>query len=254
MVTTRRQEALQMMNTPPSGWEQTEGEPSPSTPVDAALPSRLPLKSALKTRLLPGDGRHGEECTPVDAGLKKTVRIHSSNNMVHEFQASLTTDDAHAYSDDEGGATPESGRRRRPPPRRRPATPRYDKFMSGGLAGMRSSGGGSNGGSTGGGAADGGALLGLLFTLSWMLASSALIFVNKTLMVDHGFRFPFALTSMGQMSSMLLGERRWRRCRAAVAAGGGAAEAASCVGRCMRHGKVQPQRGRLGAQMGRAAS
>lgn len=243
-----------MMNTPPSGWEQTEGEPSPSTPVDAALPSRLPLKSALKTRLLPGDGRHGEECTPVDAGLKKTVRIHSSNNMVHEFQASLTTDDAHAYSDDEGGATPESGRRRRPPPRRRPATPRYDKFMSGVLAGMRSSGGGSNGGSTGGGAADGGALLGLLFTLSWMLASSALIFVNKTLMVDHGFRFPFALTSMGQMSSMLLGERRWRRCRAAVAAGGGAAEAASCVGRCMRHGKVQPQRGRLGAQMGRAAS
>lgn len=62
--------------------------------------------------------------------------------------------------------------------------------------------------------------LGVLFTLCWMTASAALIFINKQLMVDEGFRFPFALTSLGQLSSAVLG--------AAGQAGGGArAEPAS---------------------------
>lgn len=47
--------------------------------------------------------------------------------------------------------------------------------------------------------------LGVLFTLCWMAASAALIFINKQLMVNHGFRFPFALTSLGQLSSAVLG-------------------------------------------------
>jgi hypothetical protein len=203
----------------------------------------LPLKSALKqTRLGPGGGRAGDasdEGTPGGAAVKKHVRIHSSSNMVHIFQSSLNTDEwpsgaaspAGASSDSEGD-TPESSPRRRGGSRSssgrqrstgRPDLPRYSQFMAGVFGDMRSSrssGGGANSASNGhsaaaadrggssrgsGGRPRGGAVLGLLFTLSWMLASSALIFVNKLIMVDHGFRFPFALTSLGQLSSMLLG-------------------------------------------------
>ena len=204
----------------------------------------VPLKSALKqTRLGPGGGRAGDasdDGTPGAAGVKKHVRIHSSSNMVHIFQSSLNTDEwpggaespAGASSDREGD-TPESSPRRRGGSRSssgrqrsagRPDLPRYSQFMAGVFGYMRSSrssGGSANGASNGhsaasadragssrgsGGRPRGGAVLGLLFTLSWMFASSALIFVNKLIMVDHGFRFPFALTSLGQLSSMLLGE------------------------------------------------
>ena len=37
-----------------------------------------------------------------------------------------------------------------------------------------------------------------------ILSSSALIFINARFMVDHGFRYPFALTGVGQISSAAL--------------------------------------------------
>lgn len=47
-------------------------------------------------------------------------------------------------------------------------------------------------------------------TLLWMLCSSLLIFANKAIMVDRGFRYPFALTALGQAVSTVLGERQQR--------------------------------------------
>lgn len=43
-------------------------------------------------------------------------------------------------------------------------------------------------------------------TLAWMAVSSLLIFVNKAIMVDWGWRFPFALTALGQFMSAIAGE------------------------------------------------
>jgi hypothetical protein len=217
MVTTRLQEAQQQMDTPPAGRLQRRGEePSPSTPADAALPiARPPLKSALKTQggrtRRQSNGWSDDTATPADAGVKKTVRIHSSNNMVHEFQTSHTTEEQLCGSDDDGAETPNS-RPRRYGQMRGTALPHYSQFMSTVRHDMTASRDRRRSGGVGGRgrrrqAPESTAMwLGLLFTLSWMLASSALIFLNKTLMVDLGFRFPFALTSMGQVSSMLLGE------------------------------------------------
>ncbi|KAI3438776.1 hypothetical protein D9Q98_001193 [Chlorella vulgaris] len=225
MVTTRLQEAQQQMDTPPAGRLQRRGEePSPSTPADAALPiARPPLKSALKTQggrtRRQSNGWSDDTATPADAGVKKTVRIHSSNNMVHEFQTSHTTEEQLCGSDDDGAETPNS-RPRRYGQMRGTALPHYSQFMSTVRHDMTASRDRRRSGGVGGRgrrrrAPESTALwLGLLFTLSWMLASSALIFLNKTLMVDLGFRFPFALTSMGQVSSMLLA---WLASRAGVA-------------------------------------
>ena len=47
--------------------------------------------------------------------------------------------------------------------------------------------------------------LGVLFTLAWMCASAAAIFANKVLMVDRGFAYPFAISSLGQLSSLVFG-------------------------------------------------
>ena len=43
-------------------------------------------------------------------------------------------------------------------------------------------------------------------TQGMLLAPQALIFVNKTIMVNRGFRYPFALTALGSAASTLLGE------------------------------------------------
>jgi hypothetical protein len=194
MVTTRRQEALQQLGTPPAArLQQANDEQSPATPADAPAPApRLPLKSALKTRRR-GRGSDGQGDTTPVVTVKKTVRIDSTGNLVHEFQASLTTDGAAYGSDDDGDATPDSGARRRG---RRSAPHAAGGLLWGGGTSRRSAWP----------RPEGTAVLGLLFTLSWMLASSALIFVNKTLMVDHGFRYPFALTALGQLSSITLGK------------------------------------------------
>lgn len=240
MVTTRRQE--QLMSTPPSQQQkqqqqQQQQEASPATPAGAgaggAAPSAqgpggtaLRLKSALKPARLAAvqDDEGGEDGTLVGAGIKKRVRIHSANNMVHEFQTSMSTDDVGlpagptaGLRDSEGASdeerTPDSSgpRRRRPPTPAHPHLRRGSRFLasvfhssSGGSSADSSSRGASSRGSTH--SARGRDALGMLFTLSWMLASSALIFANKQLMVDHGFRFPFALTSLGQAASTLLGE------------------------------------------------
>lgn len=227
MVLTRRQE--QLLHTPPppaANGGQLGGEPSPATPAGAvaAAPQAngraLPLKSALKTgRKLRPSGAGEEESTPVGAGIKKRVRIHSSSNLVHEFTTSHSTDEAawalmeydeeeeehESGSDSERGSadgTPDSGGSRRGRTRRR-TTPESPSFLSLLLfgEGARGRGGARRGGRRRAGS---GAWLGLLYTLAWMAASSALIFANKVLMVDHGFRFPFALTAMGQAASVLL--------------------------------------------------
>jgi hypothetical protein len=169
-----------------------ELEGSPGTPADAALPPvRLPLKSALKTR--PNLGLH--DGIDAETEARKTVRIHSSANVVHEFQPSLTTEDGLAFnSDADDCGTPDSGPRRQSPLR-------HSRFFG---LGANSAAGSYR--SRAPEPADAAAWLGLLFTLSWMVASSALIFANKTLMVDHGFHFPFALTAVGQLACMALGE------------------------------------------------
>jgi drug/metabolite transporter (DMT)-like permease len=228
MVLTRRQE--QLLHTPPppaAGGRQADGEASPATPAGAVAATAqangraLPLKSALKTgRKLRPSGPGEEESTPVDAGIKKRVRIHSSSNLVHEFTTSHSTDEARwalmgyeeeeeeeheSGSDGERGSadgTPDSGGVRRGRMRRRTA-PAAPSFLSLLLFGDEARG---RGGTRRGGRrrASSGAWLGVLYTLAWMAASSALIFVNKVIMVDHGFRFPFALTAMGQGASVLL--------------------------------------------------
>ena len=207
MVTTRRQE--QLLHTPPAAGRGSFADASPATPADGSGPpptARLPLKSALKQKRLAADGWE-EDGTPVDAGIKKRVRIHSSNNMVRIFSTShsaLSPQDSPqghgvhslplSHSDDDG--TPQSGRprRRRPPPRKSPLAVRLLARAFGWRSSRRSSSSSES------------LVLGVLFTLSWMAASSALIFANKRLMVDAGFRFPFALTAMGQATSTLLGE------------------------------------------------
>lgn len=244
------------MHTPPSQQQRqdtAQQEESPATPFGAgagAAPSArgqggtaLRLKSALKpARLAAVQDEDGDEGTPTDAGIKKRVRIHSANNMIHEFQPSMSIDDAASLpgplaglrfsegaSDDEHTPDSSGPRRRRPPTPARPSLQRYRGFLAGVLNASSSSSScadsGSRGGSRGLGSRGsarstwGRDLLGMLFTLGWMLASSALIFANKQLMVDHGFRFPFALTAMGQASSTLPGEalgngRCQRPCRA----------------------------------------
>ncbi|KAL4426658.1 hypothetical protein ABPG77_004714 [Micractinium sp. CCAP 211/92] len=238
MVTTRRQE--QLMHTPPSQQQRqdtAQQEESPATPFGAgagAAPSArgqggtaLRLKSALKpARLAAVQDEAGDEGTPTDAGIKKRVRIHSANNMIHEFQPSMSIDDAASLpgplaglrfsegaSDDEHTPDSSGPRRRRPPTPARPSLQRYRGFLAGVLNVSSSSSSSADSGSRGGNRGRGSRgsarstwgrdLLGMLFTLGWMLASSALIFANKQLMVDHGFRFPFALTAMGQASSTL---------------------------------------------------
>lgn len=44
-------------------------------------------------------------------------------------------------------------------------------------------------------------------TAAWMVVSSLLIFVNKAIMVDWGWSFPFALTAIGQFVSAAVGEQ-----------------------------------------------
>lgn len=227
------------MHTPPPKQQRpqqqdAQQEASPATPAGAgaggaAPPARGPggtalrLKSALKPARLAAvqDDEGGEEATPAGAGVKKRVRIHSANNMVHEFQTSMSTDGvtplpglaaghlhSEGASDDE--RTPDSGgpRQRRPSTPARPSLQRYSGFLANVFNGSStgSSAYSSKGPSIRGSphSARGRDLLGMLFTFSWMLASSALIFANKQLMVDHGFRFPFALTCLGQASSTLL--------------------------------------------------
>lgn len=233
MVLTRLQE--QLLQTPPGAGPA--GGVSPATPADGgATPvgngrQPLPLKSALKTRLRrhgSDGGGEGGEATPLGAGVKKTVRIHSSSNLIHEFQASGTTDDYLLSSDGEdgqahggsSGGTPDSSssRGRRPRARRPPPASLQDLFLgslfgsgSGGSrrsARQRASAHRSAG--AGGGSSN---ALGVAFTLAWMAASSALIFMNKVLMVDRGFRYPAALTCIGQATSMLLGAPRGLECR-----------------------------------------
>ena len=291
MVQTRRQE--QLLHTPPPGG-QPGGEASPATPAGAAAAAAqgngraLPLKSALKTgrKLRPsGPGEVEEEATPLGAGIKKRVRIHSSSNLVHEFTTSHSTEQAWMWEEEEeeeeeedserertsdgersGEGMPDSSGVRRGRTRRRTpsAAPSFWSLLLFG-DGRRGRGGARGGGRRRGGS---GAWLGMLFTLCWMAASSALIFANKVLMVsaggcaacaemlrltatcrtwgwkggcrrllpwaaalprcrwtcplppsqvDHGFRFPFALTAMGQGFSVLLGAW-WRpggcHCRA----------------------------------------
>ena len=231
------------MHTPPPKQQRpqqqdAQQEASPATPAGAgaggaAPPARGPggtalrLKSALKPARLAAvqDDEGGEEATPAGAGVKKRVRIHSANNMVHEFQTSMSTDGvtplpglaaghlhSEGASDDE--RTPDSGgpRQRRPSTPARPSLQRYSGFLANVFNGSStgSSAYSSKGPSIRGSphSARGRDLLGMLFTFSWMLASSALIFANKQLMVDHGVRFPLALTCLGQASSTLLGEGR----------------------------------------------
>ncbi len=205
---TRRQE--QMLHTPPppaAGGGQLDGEPSPATPAEAVAPAAqangraLPLKSALKTgRKLRPSGPGEEESTPVGAGIKKRVRIHSSSNLVHEFTTSHSTDEAgwaavHYEEDEEeeehesgsdsergsaDGASDSSGvRRGRTRRRTASASPSFLSLLLFG-EGARSRGGARRGSRR---RASSGAWLGLLYTLAWMAASSALIFVNKVLMV-----------------------------------------------------------------------
>ncbi|KAL4425525.1 hypothetical protein ABPG75_009541 [Micractinium tetrahymenae] len=232
MVTTRRQE--QLLHTPPSQQQGQQGqgqrEASPATPAGAGAPppsalcpggAAVRLKSALKPARLAAvqDDAAGEEAMPVGAGIKKRVRIHSANNLVHEFQTSLSTDDlppaasllagprcSEAASDDERTPDSAGARRRRTPTPARPKLHSYSHFIASVFSSTSSSSRSGSGGSSRSKArsSQGRDLLGMLFTLSWMLASSALIFANKQLMVDHGFRFPFALTSLGQAASTLL--------------------------------------------------
>lgn len=225
MVLTRRQEAL--LNTPRAAAQQQEQQqtpavngdshPSPATPQDAVAnrTGRAPLKSALKPQLGPGGLRQSEaggngEATPAGATIKKRVRIHSQDNVVHEFHASLNTEelpDTPAGSDTEGEGgtqlTSRAARRRSAGQRHAGSLPRYRQFILGATQDMR----GSNTNSSS-------SKLGILFTLGWMVASSALIFANKVLMVDYEFRYPCALTALGQLVSMLLA---WLACQVGLA-------------------------------------
>jgi hypothetical protein len=48
-------------------------------------------------------------------------------------------------------------------------------------------------------------MIGVFSLLAWMASSTILIFVNKTLMVDRGFKYPCALTAIDQIGCMILG-------------------------------------------------
>jgi hypothetical protein len=47
-------------------------------------------------------------------------------------------------------------------------------------------------------------MIGVFSLLAWMASSTILIFVNKTLMVDRGFKYPCALTAIDQIGCMIL--------------------------------------------------
>lgn len=57
-----------------------------------------------------------------------------------------------------------------------------------------------------------GSVASLLALALYMASSSALIILNKQLMVDDGFRFPLFLTAAGQVASVVLGEIRYLCC------------------------------------------
>ena len=188
------------MHTPPPGGvarllDEAGGEASPATPAAAGLgghgngrAAALPLKSALKTARRRGGGGDSDG-TPEGAGIKKTVRIHSSNNMVHEFQTSHSVDDSWLEGDsealagrapsddsDDGNGTPSSAspRARRPRARRGQPAPHPLSLL---LFGSGPRGGSGRRAAPRRSVGDGSSrMLGVVFTLLWMVASSTLIF------------------------------------------------------------------------------
>lgn len=154
-----------------------------------------PLKSALKLPRFPGP----EDETPAEAAAPtgKRVRIRSINNVVHVFSTGSreATPDADAEPSttsrvlqfgsfapggdprEDGGGSPLEDLTRSH--RARVARQRRRRGKSPAAA--------------------------LAATLAWMMASSALIFLNKDIMVDRGWGFPFALTAIGQFSSAAAG-------------------------------------------------
>ncbi|GAB4816710.1 hypothetical protein N2152v2_003756 [Parachlorella kessleri] len=247
--------------------------------------SAAQLKSALKAPRpvveIAGAGKEDRgpatEVTPAGQGIKKKVRIHSSNNIVHVFgKSSITNDPSGAAGtasagDSSSEATPQS--RWKLPASGGPAGPvvlgtpallKYQAFIRSFMGPAGDSGSELDGpahqaqaaGEEGGGATlqglqqapeaanghsssqvqqqgqqqqlpqglvrEGGKggswgpaersrsvmllpWVAVVAILGWMFASSALIFLNKVIMVDSGFRFPFALTALGSATSTLLG-------------------------------------------------
>lgn len=150
-----------------------------------------PIKSALKpARPAPGD----DAGTPRPAHTaSKRVRIRSAENTIHCFQGtSETFSPGGAPSDDDECES----------------VLRVLNFTED--EPLRSVGGARATSSLQKSAAAAGEALAsgeaLAATLAWMAVSSLLIFVNKAIMVDWGWRFPFALTALGQFMSAVAGE------------------------------------------------
>jgi hypothetical protein len=173
MVSTRRQELEATQCTPPATRSGAGG--TPRGPI--TLPDGRQIKSALKHRLAGvGDNAWNGGNTPLDAGIPKRVRINSGDNTLRIFE----TEDA--SESDEGVRALQMHALQLALQRQQLVRQSTRPW------------------------------LGFMATLAWMIASTLLIFINKSVMVDKGFPFPLALTALGQVAS-------WGTGRALGAAG-----------------------------------
>lgn len=179
------------------------------------------LKSALKAPRVLGDTEADDlarlqaaDATPLGDGVKKRVRIYSGNNIVHFFGGS-STDSRFAVAggevDWEAGSTPDSGVRRKKSSTLPGANYlfNYQTFIQS-IQDDASARNASQAGAEQHRVRQNNASSWLCWRaaaviLSWMVVSSALIFVNKTILVDQSFPYPFALTAIGSAASTALG-------------------------------------------------
>jgi len=169
MVLTRSQERR---------LRQDQQEPVDSLPTDANGLSTPPphrgilladgrvIKSALKLRVSLADEADAFFSTPRDAGIKKHVRIHSRDNLVHLFERSQATED-----DWDGEADGETFSSRQT---------LDSTVILGALISLAPA---------------------LLALLGWVISSSWLIFCMKDLMVSKGLPFPIMLPAVSQLGS-----------------------------------------------------
>ena len=149
--------------------QEQERQSAPRIKRSVVLPDgrHIEIRSALKPTV---NAPRTE--TPIDpARTERRVRYNSNHNEVRLYSpTALDFDDSDAEGDDSVSVVPSVKYRRNSIN----TASKYDVFV------------------------------GIAAILAWMLASGKLIFINKSILVDKGFAFPFCLTAIDQGGSTLL--------------------------------------------------
>ena len=169
-----------------AGGDVLGGDPprTPETPRTTVLPDGRQLKSALKThtRLRPWESDEKEvdpaSSTPAGAGIKKTVRIHSRENMVRIFEKDSSSVSTSLFTEEGDEEGQEGGKRR--------ATAAADLRIRMNRHNSRNK-------------TEKSMFLGSLTLLGWAVSSSWLIFLNRDMMQFKGFPLPLMLPAISQL-------------------------------------------------------